>query len=125
MKLKRLTGVFITVGLVLVVRASGEAFPPCSSADTPPTTCNLHRNFSYGYPTCASETVQGPTQDYNYGPGQNFIVTGVYTVPYSADYYQWNVDNVAKVCLDTWSAHDHFSGTCQDFDVTYFCSSGP
>jgi hypothetical protein len=125
MKSKRLTGVFIMVVLALALRASGEAFPPCTSEEKDPTTCNLHTNFDKGYPICATERVDGPTQDFNYGPGKNFIVTSVYRVPYSADYYQWEVDNEAQVCLDTWSAHDHFSGTCQDFDISLFCSSGP
>jgi hypothetical protein len=125
MRLMILTSVLVMVGLPLAFRASGEAFPPCDSAETDPTTCHLHTNFNKGYPICASETVQGPTQNFNYGPGKDFIVTGVFEVPYTADYYKWNVDDQAQVCLDTWSAHDHFTGTCQDFSISLFCSSGP
>lgn len=124
MKLKILTGVFV-VGLALPLQFStGAPLAPCTSTQTASTTCNTHSNSNYGYWICSSETVEGPTQDINYGPGKDFIVTSVYRVPWSADYYKWNVDYVEEVCLSTWSAHAHYSGDCQDYDITLDCSSG-
>jgi hypothetical protein len=121
MKLKTLAGVFV-VGLALPLQFStGAPLAPCTSTQTPNTTCHLHRASNYGYSICTTEYVEGPTEDINFGPGGDFIVTRVYRVPWTSDYYKWNVDNEQQTCLSSWSAHVHSYGDCQDYDISMAC----
>lgn len=125
MKLKIFTGVFIAVlALALQGRIRAVSLPPCTATQTPSTTCMTGTSSTTGYPTCQDSICTGPTQDINYGPGSDFIVTSVYRVPWSCTWHQYNVDTNEGVCLRTWNARMIIGSTCQDYDISLACISG-
>jgi hypothetical protein len=94
MRLKRLTGT-LTVGLALALQSRTGAVQ-CNSTCAEQTTCHMNRSYTYGYSLCQTQVCDGPSENNNYEPGSDFIVTRCYQVPWRCVWHQWNVDDNAE-----------------------------
>lgn len=99
----------------------------CNKTFDDPGICHLHTGYDYGYSTCESEIVSGPGWNEDYVPknGTSFIVSSTYKVPYTAEQWRYDKDDVEEVCLTTGSRIAVFNGECNEYSYDPNCSQPP